>query len=158
MTLQEETAYDAEVQQYCDSNKVKDGDKRVIAEYKVTLGNGETIIVPNVEVFLYYCQQDDGTFKWEEAIDMVWGRNIENAVRAKYPNYYSKWENKGEEFKVNLPVWHVGEYDLKKGDVVIVIERMPGMVRIINTYFKQPYLASEFDFKTHCTPRRQKTN
>ena len=154
MTTAQEKAYTAEIQQYCIANKVKDGDERIIAAYQVTLGNGETLTVPNVKVSLYYCQQDDGSFQWEEAIGAPAWQRVEAVIRAKYPHYYSKYEVSGERFKVNLPVWRIGDYALKKDDEVAVIERMPGLVRILNTYFQQPLLVSEFDLKTHCKPSK----
>jgi hypothetical protein len=53
-------------------------------------------------------------------------------------------------YQVALRVWNVGEYSLKKDDVVYVEEIGDGMCSIMNVYIKSPITVTIIDLNTHC--------
>jgi hypothetical protein len=53
-------------------------------------------------------------------------------------------------YQVIRTVWHLGAYDLKKGDIVELEASDDEFVYVFNVYFGQPVWTTRIDFEEHC--------
>lgn len=53
-------------------------------------------------------------------------------------------------YQVKFRVWQIGDYLLKRGDVVTITHIGNGWCEVNNTYFIKPIPATYDDLKAHC--------